>query len=414
MWYIFALDSTSDFAARVGQPGDAAHYAGLAAAARAAYLAAYYNATTGCFTGNCTYVSQVFGLSLGLLPKGSAAEAAAWARAVDWFGPDATHGLANHTGAGIISLKYLYPLLDRFGMTGQGLRMQLQTDRAPSFGYWITQQGATTLWEAWDLTSTSGGASYSHIMFGGTGSWYYTTLAGLGRAPGSRSWQSLAIAPPADDDTLSQLTWASASVDSPMGLAAAAWTAPPAGEAGAVCGTAAEKDTLTLTCNHAHADATFDAVAFASFGTPGGSCAAGLAVNASCNAPSSTSVVAAACVGKPACSLPATVAAFGGTDPCYDVVKRLSVALTGSRCAAPLYTLSVTVPAGGSATVRVPTRGAGPARATVTEGGTPVWAGGAFRPGAVPGVTSGAAAPDGSGVVLTVGSGTYAFAAVAA
>jgi hypothetical protein len=100
VWYIFALDTSADFATRVGQPG----------------------------------------------------EAAAWARAVDWFGPHATHGLANHTGAGIISLKYLYPLLDRFGMTGQGLRMQLQTDTWPSFGRWIVE-GATTLWEAWTLTS---------------------------------------------------------------------------------------------------------------------------------------------------------------------------------------------------------------------------------------------------------------------
>ena len=68
--------------------------------------------------------------------------------------------------------------------------------------------------------------------FGGSGSWYYSTLAGLGRVPGSRSWAALAIAPPAGD-VLLNLTWASASIDTPMGLVAVSWAAQPPGAAAA-------------------------------------------------------------------------------------------------------------------------------------------------------------------------------------
>ena len=62
------------------------------------------------------------------------------------------------------------------------------------------------------------------VQYGGSGSWYYATLAGLQRAPGSRSWRELVIAPPAPG-TLSNLTWANASIDTPMGLVSSAWSA---------------------------------------------------------------------------------------------------------------------------------------------------------------------------------------------
>ena len=60
------------------------------------------------------------------------------------------------------------------------------------------------------------------MAIGGSGSWYYSTLAGLRRAPGSRSWKELIIAPPAPG-TISDLTWANASIDTPMGVVGSAW-----------------------------------------------------------------------------------------------------------------------------------------------------------------------------------------------
>jgi len=245
------------------------------------------------------------------------------------------------------------------------------------------------------------------VMFGASGSWYYKQLAGLDRAPASRSWQRLVISPPGDADTLSQLSFASASIDTTMGLAASSWDVTGGAYPGASCGTVPEKGDLTLSC----VGGVFNSVVFASYGDPLGSCAAGFTRNASCDAATSHDVVAAACLGKAACTVPATTAAFGGNDPCLDVVKRLSVVLAGT-CKATVYALTTTVPVGGTAVVTVPCMGAA-ATATITEGAATVWAAGAFVAG-TPGVFAGAATPDGRAVAFDVGSGTFAFAVTSA
>ena len=53
-----------------------------------------------------------------------------------------------------------------------------------------------------------------------------------------------------------------------------------------------------------------NAITFASYGTPTGSCGS-WAVNPACNAPNSTAIVTAACVGKAACTFYADTPTFG-------------------------------------------------------------------------------------------------------
>lgn len=67
-FFISALDITAKFATRLGFPADAARYSGLSSASRAFYLANYYDASSNCFA-ECTYVSQIFGLTLGIAPE---------------------------------------------------------------------------------------------------------------------------------------------------------------------------------------------------------------------------------------------------------------------------------------------------------------------------------------------------------
>ena len=406
-FYIRALEITTKFATRLGFAADASYYGGLATAARVLYQQTYFNATTNCYAG-CTYVSQVFALTLGLAgEQGSPTEQAVWAHAMDWWAANATHGLAEHFGGGIISLKYSLPLLDAHGNTGLALKMHMQTDRAPGFGYWIETGQATTLWEQYDMTATEGGDSRNHIMFGAPGAWYYRSIAGLDRAPSSRSYANLVIRPPPANDIIYSdanlsLTWAAASIDSSMGMVSSAWNTLPGGN-GAQCGTVAENGNLELDCP----GGLFTGVAFASFGTPSGTCP-NLA-KGSCDAASSVDVVTKLCVGKSSCSIGATNGNFGG-DPCEGTAKSLAVRLTG-QCGQPLgprkFALQTTVPVGGTAQVILPAWGPA-ASATVTEGGAKVWAAGAFVPG-TPGVSAGAASADGLNVVLTVGSGSYSF-----
>ena len=399
-FYIRALDVTTEWAARLGHDADAARYAGLAQAARALYMQLYYNASTNCFT-DCGYVSQLFAITLGLLPAGSAEEAAVWAKAALWFN---TTQYPQHFGGGIISFSLVYPLLARFNATDLGLRFQLQTTR-PSLGQMVAE-GATTLWEGLDQTGSGGPGSKNHAMFGSSGAWYFSGLAGLARAPGARSWSSLAFAPPTFASGVpADLASASASVDTPMGRVASAWRAS-SNAGGTVCGTMYELGNLTLACE---GGGVFDDVAFASFGTPAGDCSSGLTRNATCDAPASVAAVRAACVGRAACTLLANASVFGGSDPCPGTRKSLAVALLG-KCsnaspAAPLYSLSVELPPNAVATAAVPTPGI-PASALITEGGVPVWRAGSFLPG-VPGVLAAAAGAD--AVVFSLGSGAFAF-----
>jgi hypothetical protein len=85
-----------------------------------------------------------------------------------------------------------------------------------------------------------------------------------------------------------------------------------------VCGTAAEDASTTLTCPDGQ---IIEAVTFASFGTPTGSC--GSFAPSECDAASSVSSVQAACVGRNTCTITASNATFG--DPCHGTTKHLDV-----------------------------------------------------------------------------------------
>ena len=222
--------------------------------------------------------------------------------------------------------------------------------------------------------------------------------------PGSRSWTTLVFAPPLIASGVSaDLSFASASVDTPMGRVASAWRALGT-DGGTVCGTMYEEGKLTLSCDGGN----FSSVAFASFGTPVGDCSSGLARNASCDAAASVDAVRAACVGRPSCTLWANASEFGG-DPCLGVRKSLAVALLGpcSNAAppAPVFSLSVELPPNAVGTAAVPTPG-DPAASTITEGGVPVWRAGAYVPG-VPGIAG--AAAESAAVVFSLGSGAFSF-----
>ena len=160
-FFVRALMLQLQVAARLGFDADIERYTGLLQAARELYRSKYFHAETGCF-GNCTDISQILGLTLELLTAEQ--ESAAWRQAMAWFGPGGRY--AGRFGGGIVSLKLLYPLLDKFNESGLGLSFQLHTDKPPSFGYWMSQK-ATTLFEFWsnsEYTFDGGLNSFNHIM----------------------------------------------------------------------------------------------------------------------------------------------------------------------------------------------------------------------------------------------------------
>lgn len=88
-----------------------------------------------------------------------------------------------------------------------------------------------------------------------------------------------------------------------------------------VCGTAAENASVNLACPQGQ---IIDAIVFASYGNPTGSC--GSFTAGSCESTSSKSVVESLCLGRSTCSVPATNGAFG--DPCRKTTKHLYVEAT--------------------------------------------------------------------------------------
>lgn len=132
-------------------------------------------------------------------------------------------------------------------------------------------------------------------------------------------------------------------------------------------------------------------IAFASFGTPTGTCASGFSKGA-CDDVNTTAKVAAQCMGMASCSIPVTTDFFG--EPCFNVLKHLSVTLNCSTPAAsiPPLELKVNVPTNGKATVRLPfPASVSPSQVTITESGVVVWNKGTFVPtlgitGITPGV----------------------------
>ena len=89
-----------------------------------------------------------------------------------------------------------------------------------------------------------------------------------------------------------------------------------------------ESHTATLSCGAS----TITGVIFASFGTPQGTCG-DFSIGA-CTAPSTLSVVQAACVGKSNCSIFVSVGTFG-PDPCLGTAKHLDAQVTCSGPAPP-------------------------------------------------------------------------------
>jgi len=180
--------------------------------------------------------------------------------------------------------------------------------------------------------------------------------------------------------------WAEGSFESAAGRFAFSWAGANAssGGGGAACASGVgEGGQADLACPPGLA---FSSVAFASFGTPAGTCATGFTRGA-CDAPNSTAVTAAACLGRAWCSVAVSSADFGG-DPCVGTSKVFSASLV---CAppgpgsVPGVSMRITVPANARATVRVPFAAGPAATFSVLEGGVAVFVAGAFAPG-VPGV----------------------------
>jgi alpha-L-rhamnosidase len=120
-----------------------------------------------------------------------------------------------HLDTGIIGTRYVFDVLSDLGRSDLALRVAT-TPSYPGYGYMLAN-GATSLWERWELLESGGMNSHNHIMLGSVDAWFFGRLAGLRcAAPG---WSQIDIAPFLDGP----LRYAAATVHTPRGRATVDW-----------------------------------------------------------------------------------------------------------------------------------------------------------------------------------------------
>ncbi|MCE1199937.1 MAG: glycoside hydrolase family 78 protein, partial [Marinilabiliales bacterium] len=119
----------------------------------------------------------------------------------------------DHFDTGILATPLLLDVLTTFGKPDLACRVMDQRD-FPSYGQYILDKKATTLWENWD-----GGSSHSHPMYGSVVAWLFRTVAGLGIDPERPGENAYLIRPFLGGD----LTWASASHETQSGILTVDW-----------------------------------------------------------------------------------------------------------------------------------------------------------------------------------------------
>jgi len=130
----------------------------------------------------------------------------------------------HHLTTGFVGTPYLCFALSDHGYHETAVKLLLQ-ESYPSWLYSV-KQGATTIWEHWDGVKPDGTFwsddmnSYNHYAYGAIGDWMYRRIAGLDMDETSTAYREIRIAPLFGGTELSH---ASASLESPYGRIRSAW-----------------------------------------------------------------------------------------------------------------------------------------------------------------------------------------------
>lgn len=133
-------------------------------------------------------------------------------------------------GTGFVGTPLVLPALTKAGRSESAYKLLLNEKR-PGWLYQI-QRGATTMWERWDAIGDDGeiycgdmasGASmtsFNHYAYGAVAAWLYQSVAGIAPAEEEPGYRLVRFAPQPGGG----LTWARASIETPLGKSAIAWS----------------------------------------------------------------------------------------------------------------------------------------------------------------------------------------------
>ncbi len=122
----------------------------------------------------------------------------------------------NHLDVGILGAKAILGALSENGQAETAYRLAAQKT-FPSWGWWIVN-GATTLYENWDITKKRD-LSLNHIMFGQIGAWLFKGIGGIRVDEQHPGFKNVLLEP----HFMDSLTYFTAEHTSPYGKIISAW-----------------------------------------------------------------------------------------------------------------------------------------------------------------------------------------------
>ena len=214
----YYLDSmiVSQTAKVLGKDADSKKYADLASKIKAAFNKKYYKGNGIYSIGSQTAMACALHQGIADTDKVAPSRRALAERVVkDKYFAD----------FGILGSKYVFRSLSDAGRSDLAYAILNQTER-PSYGDWVANNNATTLWE--DFKE---GSSRNHIMFGDFSAWMYQYLAGIRLSddvsaiaqkvdPEKVAFKEFIIAP----EIVEGLSSCSAEHESPYGTISSEWT----------------------------------------------------------------------------------------------------------------------------------------------------------------------------------------------
>ncbi len=168
--YAFSLDLLSRIAGVLQRGAECAAYRALAEQTRQAYHRRFWDEEVGGYGSNnqsCNAIS----LYMDMVPPQCRP------RVVANLVRDVVERRDCHLTTGNICTKYLLEVLTAAGHGDVAYSIANQ-ETYPSWGYMLAN-GATTLWERWELATGSGMNSHNHPMLGSVGSWLYRAIGGI-------------------------------------------------------------------------------------------------------------------------------------------------------------------------------------------------------------------------------------------
>lgn len=119
---------------------------------------------------------------------------------------------------GFIGSLIVPEVLSDLGYTESVYKM-VTKETLPSWGYWIKNANATSLFEAWDINRNIGDASRNHPSMGAVAAWMIKSLAGIKPAPDAPAFKKIIINPAFIGD----LNFVEASYESQYGVVKSQW-----------------------------------------------------------------------------------------------------------------------------------------------------------------------------------------------